>query len=335
MTTDSKCELCGSVLNNIDIDDNEKYCNCPVCGYYVQCNPLAQLVENYNLNHLAAYLAYNGFKNGFGGNRYILIPNDDYADNYRKVSCDIPLRNQDVENWYPKTFAEKVDCILLFLDKKSSRFGQAIPLNRGEWYSAFFAIREYDYRNYPTILSNDCNVQTLYMIDYLSSQGYIKVNNERLLRDETLENIESITIMPKGYARIDALQKLVSSGKNAFVAMQFGDETKPIREAIRLGISSAGYNAIFIDEVQHNEFITPEILKYIKDSKFVVVDLTHQNNGAYFEEGYAMGLGKHVIQLCRANVKLHFDVAQKNTILWETETEIPDKLKKRIEATID
>ena len=36
--------------------------------------------------------------------------------------------------------------------------------------------------------------------------------------------------------------------------------------------------AIFIDEVQHNDFITPELLKHIKNSKFVVVDLTHQNN---------------------------------------------------------
>ena len=72
----------------------------------------------------------------------------------------------------------------------------------------------------------------------------------------------------------------------------------------------------FIDEVQHNDFITPELLKHIRDSKFVVVDLTHQNNGAYFEEGYAMGLGKQVIQLCKDGVELHFDIAQKNTIMW-------------------
>ena len=117
--------------------------------------------------------------------------------------------------------------------------------------------------------------------------------------------------------------------------MKFGDETKPLREAIRLGIQDAGYIAIFIDEVQHNEFITPELLKHIRDSRFVVADLTHQNNGAYFEEGYAMGLGKPVIQLCQRGVDLHFDIAQKNTIMWESETEIPERLKNRIIATID
>lgn len=113
------------------------------------------------------------------------------------------------------------------------------------------------------------------------------------------------------------------------------NNTEKLREAIHKGIHSAGYIAIFIDEVQHNELITPELLKHIKDSKFVVVDLTHQNNGAYFEEGYAMGLGKPVIQLCKQGVKPHFDVAQKNTIMWATEDDITGLLQKRIAATIE
>ena len=117
--------------------------------------------------------------------------------------------------------------------------------------------------------------------------------------------------------------------------MKFGEDTNQLREAIRKGVTAAGYKAIFIDEVEHNDFITPELLKYIKDSKFVVVDLSHQNNGAYFEEGYAMGLGKPVIQLRQKDVTLHFDIAQKNTIIWETEDEIPKRLKNRIKATID
>ena len=119
------------------------------------------------------------------------------------------------------------------------------------------------------------------------------------------------------------------------MAMKFGDDTKILREAIRVGIQNAEFNAVFIDEAQHNNFITPEILKHIRDSKFVVVDRTHQNNGAYFEEGYAMGIGKPVIQLCKKDVQLHFDIAQKNTIMWETEEDIPTQLTNRIKATID
>ena len=61
----------------------------------------------------------------------------------------------------------------------------------------------------------------------------------------------------------------------------------------------------------------------------------YAQNDAYFEEGYAMGLGKPVIHLCKKDIKLHFDIAQKNTIMWETEADIPERLCNRIKATID
>lgn len=48
-----------------------------------------------------------------------------------------------------------------------------------------------------------------------------------------------------------------------------------------------------------------------------------------------MGLGKPVIQLCKKGIQLHFDIAQKNTIIWEVENDIPERLKNRIKATID
>ena len=63
----------------------------------------------------------------------------------------------------------------------------------------------------------------------------------------------------------------------------------------------------FTVKAETNDFITPELLKYIRDSKFVVVDLTHKNNGAYLEEEYALGVGKPVIQLCQKDQRLHFE----------------------------
>ena len=38
----------------------------------------------------------------------------------------------------------------------------------------------------------------------------------------------------------------------------------------------------------------------IKEARFVIADLTHDNNGAYWEAGYAEGLGKPVIYICEA-----------------------------------
>ena len=116
--------------------------------------------------------------------------------------------------------------------------------------------------------------------------------------------------------------------------MSFAEGTEKLRESIRIGIMNAGYHAVFIDEVEHNEFITPELLSYIRRSRFVVVDLTHNNNGAYFEEGYAMGLGKPVIQLCRDGSKMHFDIAQKQILVWDDHKHLTHKLSEWIKAVI-
>ena len=51
-------------------------------------------------------------------------------------------------------------------------------------------------------------------------------------------------------------------------------------------------------------------------------------------KGYAIRIGKPVIQLCKRKTKLHFDIAQKNTIFWDKEEDIPERLCKRITATI-
>lgn len=203
---------------------------------------------------------------------------------------------------------------MLFIDQREFDNNQCSP-NYGKWIE----------RN-----EDDCESEIKYFLDYLSKCEYIQYND-----GPSEEEWTELSLMPKGYARVDELQKNTAYGRNVLVAMKFGDDTKELREAIRAGIIKADYIPVFIDEVQHNELITPELLKQIRDSKFVVVDLTHQNNGAYFEEGYAMGLGKPVIQLCKVGTILHFDIAQKNTIMWDSEDDIPNRLYNRIKATID
>ena len=77
-------------------------------------------------------------------------------------------------------------------------------------------------------------------------------------------------------------------------------------------------------------------------NKFAVVDVTCPNFGAYYEAGYAQALEKQVIICCRKaehespdkKKRPHFDIAQKPVIVWETEEELVEKLKRRIEATV-
>lgn len=343
-----KCIVCNNKNAMVATDCSEAvvFYTCPTCGRYAFRLDSINYNNDFNYNHLSSYLAYNGFlekMSEYIEYRYFTNRSKEWCDEWKQKYNEgeythghpVFLSIENVENWYPKTFSEKIDLIMLYFGSHIKHIGENIKIEKQTLYSILFVDR-FDYDNLGGKLDRDEHVmesQAEYMLDYLQKREYIekKSLSKWFNSDESVE----IKLLPEGYARIDILQKNTSNGKNVLVAMEFGDKTKLLREAIRKGITDAGYLAIFIDEVQHNDFITLELLKYIKNSRFVVVDLSDKNNGAYFEEGYAMGLGKQVIQLCRCDVNLHFDIAQKNTIMWKEEDDIPEKLKNRIIATID
>jgi len=66
--------------------------------------------------------------------------------------------------------------------------------------------------------------------------------------------------------------------------MKFGEETKELREKIKEGLK--GFNVRIMDEIEHNHQIVPEMLYEIRNSRFVIAELSHHNNGAYYEAGY-------------------------------------------------
>jgi hypothetical protein len=326
------CPVCGTeVPSSYNHDLYLTFYRCPVCGQYQL--DVYWKEQGFNMNHLAAFLAHNAYPASDFEQRYYTTASREVCDELQKEGKGHPVHidSEIVEAWYPRSFAEKIDLILLYLHKHAPHIGQTIHFTPQTLYSFLF-IDRYDFVNgqYVSRKGDTLEVEARFIISGLIQQGLIADRGKQPFAAAQL-----FTLTPYGYARIDEIQRYTANGRNVLVAMQFGDETSLLREAIRKGIESAEYHAIFIDEVQHNDFITPELLKYIRDSKFVVVDLTHLNNGAYFEEGYAMGLGKPVIQLCKQGVKLHFDIAQKNTIMWEKEDDIPELLRKRIIATIE
>ena len=143
-----------------------------------------------------------------------------------------------------------------------------------------------------------------------------------------------------GWKRIAELKKNQSVYKYGFIAMSFSEEVAYIERIFKQAIQESGYEPRIIKDKEHNNYIMPEIFAEIQKSKFVVVDVTKQNNGAYFEAGYAQALGKEVIVCCKKEVfedpatKPHFDIAQKATIVWEDEADLLNRLKRRIEATV-
>ena len=158
--------------------------------------------------------------------------------------------------------------------------------------------------------------------------------------DSIPQKFSDYRIAAYGWKRIADLKKNFSAYKYGFIAMSFSDEVAYIETVFKQAIHSAGYEPRIIKDKEHNNYVMPEIFAEIQKSKFVVVDVTKPNNGAYFEAGYAQALGKEVIVCCKKdvfdnpNTKPHFDIAQKSTIVWTDVDDLRERLKRRIEATV-
>ncbi len=79
-----------------------------------------------------------------------------------------------------------------------------------------------------------------------------------------------------------------------------------------------------------------EMVACIRKSKFMIADLTYQNQNIYFEAGFAQGLGIPVIYTCHQDSvdNIMFDTQHSNQIQWTEFDELRTKLRNKILATI-
>ncbi|MBS0240151.1 MAG: hypothetical protein JSR89_17185 [Proteobacteria bacterium] len=125
-----------------------------------------------------------------------------------------------------------------------------------------------------------------------------------------------------------------TSGKNAFIAMPFN---KPdLEEAwlprLRLAVRETGFELKRVDDEPEPGLIDVKMRVQIRQARFLIVELTHANNGAYWEAGFAEGLGKPVIYCCHEDEKAHFDVDHSWRVVWSPVT--IDTAIDRLKATI-
>lgn len=304
------CLFCGKKIEKPIYSTN-------ICGYTCSsCGPLdipfsivKKIKENSKYTKLecakiAGYLfesreAFNQYESGNYGIPLLL------DDAKIKSILEDPL--------IPNTITEKLDKMLIYLDNHSEYFGQVVTVPP----QAAYAINLNEFEM---------------MMHELSKEGYIydsvgvgeidgkPIGNGLVLKLSGIKYLKE--------------KKSLNNPNECFVAMWFDKETDDLwKKAIEPGCLDAGYNALRIDRKQHNNNIVDEILSGIRKSLFLIADFTGQNRGVYYEAGFAKGLGKDVIQLCRkdhfekkidkdtgkpvSEFYMHFDNVQVITIQWE------------------
>ena len=148
-----------------------------------------------------------------------------------------------------------------------------------------------------------------------------------------------VNLTLEGWEQYEAEKRGKFEGSYGFIAMQFGDPgldvfvqdvVKPI---VKEGI---GYDLVDMRDVAQAGIIDDIMRVQIRDSAFVIADLTHDNHGAYWEAGYAEGLGKPVVYICeRTKFEMdgsHFDTNHCTTVLWSKDD--PKGFGKELIATL-
>jgi hypothetical protein len=131
----------------------------------------------------------------------------------------------------------------------------------------------------------------------------------------------------QGWQRFEALGRGAIQTRIVFMAMQFGDDdlTRVVNECFRPAVARAGFELRVLSDKPRAGSIDDQLRVALRTSRFALADLTHGNHGAYWEAGFAEGLGRPVIYTCRKaewdERRTHFDTNHLQTIIWE-----PDKL---------
>ncbi|MDR0917798.1 MAG: nucleoside 2-deoxyribosyltransferase [Oscillospiraceae bacterium] len=104
--------------------------------------------------------------------------------------------------------------------------------------------------------------------------------------------------------------------------------------------SNGKLEAKIVQDKEFNDGISDKIKAEIRTSKAVIADYTYENQGVYFEAGYADGLGIPLIRFCEEKWALnkkgsienavHFDERHNNLIVWKSFPDLEERLKNRI-----
>jgi nucleoside 2-deoxyribosyltransferase len=184
-------------------------------------------------------------------------------------------------------------------------------------------------------------------VDYALFGGNFKAGLGWIMREMTGTMLEAghpgdyACLSFAGWAKYSELKKGRADARKAFMAMPFGNERLDnVYTVFRAACQQTGFNLMRLDQQPKAGLIDNHLRVEIQTSRFLVADLTYNNNGAYWEGGYAEGLGKPIFYSYENSFfrgkPSHFDANHSYTVLWDFENlaQAAAELKDAIRATL-
>jgi hypothetical protein len=186
-----------------------------------------------------------------------------------------------------------------------------------------------------SITGSHSNEAFALVLNHLFDTGLVTGNRRNA---KGFDGHASATLSFDGWDHYETLRKGGISYRKAFMAMKFGDQVLNdlLENVFKPKIKQAGFELYKLDDRPVAGLIDDHLRANIQSADFMVADLTHDNHGAYWEAGYAEGLGKPVIYTCESEKfslhKTHFDTNHHLTVVWSKES--PDEAGEKLKATV-
>lgn len=306
------CLICLSELNAQLNPPSRFATNCDCCGIYrLSPTAAAMLASNPMDAYRGAAVAYKLRRMSKSG---------------RILEVDsIFVRRERDEAKLPR-IDEIIDEAVLWIGSEIRWPGQTIDVTYPEYKGVLGAV---DDKAFDEILKT------------LVSSGWLVGEISSLVGD-TAFALTECQLTQEGWRRFRELNNAAVSSRHAFMAMKYGDpELDAIVKAhFSKSVARAGFELRRLDQNQPAGLIDDQLRVQIRTARFLVCDLTHGNRGAYWEAGFAEGLGRPVIYTCREDVfndaandnRPHFDTNHFVTVLWRQDA--PHLAAQRLVDTI-
>jgi hypothetical protein len=284
-------------------------------------------------------------------------------DNRGPLTCEI-LINILKNNFLPNP-AEQANNLIIFLGEHLSSPGAVftwqITIRRSGYTPIAVSVDNQDIYAILGIKTGKDEWNDFYFIITASEeQKILRVNENVDLvfhhpvstgKTDTKNGSLKVSRTFAGWQKYEQLKRSVKNSRKAFVAMDFvnpeNNENNYFFQETLLdkylvpAVKQTGYdlaNSLRSEPMAGNIHARMEV--EIRAARFVIAELSHHNNGAYWEAGFARGLGKPVIYMYNRSIGSspipHFDVGSDHIIFWEQDKpeQAAEELKGVIRATL-
>ena len=191
----------------------------------------------------------------------------------------------------------------------------------------------------PAIIGARTDKEFYFIFEHLKTKGVVKNKTVVGGGDSALMDV---TLSFNGWGYYEELKRGDTDSRKAFMAMEYGNKEldKILEDHFKQAVADTGFELYRLDEKPQAGLIDDRLRVEIRNSRFLISDLTHDNSGAYWEAGYAEGLGKPVIYTCKKEKfeedKPHFDTNHHLTVTWDKKEiqKAVESLKATIRATL-